>query len=151
MLGAISAGGIIVGLIGAGVNRITPAFSPQNVNVLIGVGAIALLVLLGMAIPNSKAKNDVKKAEALVRAAERYIKHQAEQQEKEAEAEQEVEKAAEQTKAAQVFLSDNKTGMGLTVDFSNPLNLSGAMGNIGDFNASSGRNYGCLVSTKSFG
>lgn len=141
MLGAISAGGIIVGLIGVVVNRVYPQ-NLQHVYALLGVGAISFLVLIGMMIPNYRAKNEVKKAEALVRATERYIKQQAERQEAEEESEAEVEKAAEQTEAAKIFFSDNRTGMGLTVDFSNPFNLSGAMGNIGDFDASSGRNTG---------
>ena len=41
---------------------------------------------------------NVKQAEALVRATERYIRRQAEQQALEAEAEAEAERAAEQTK-----------------------------------------------------
>ena len=69
----------------------------------------------------------------------------------EAEAEAEAERAAEQTKAAQTFFTDTKTGMGLGIDFSNPMNLSSAMGNIGDFNASSGRNSGVVLRANPFG
>lgn len=94
---------------------------------------------------NHSAERSVKKAEALVKATERYIRNQAEQQTLEAEAEAEAERAAEQTKAAQTFFTDTKTGMGLGIDFSNPLNLSSARGNIGDFNASSGRNTGVVL------
>ena len=145
-MAAISASGIVIGTLGAIYNRFKGASESSTlIYAFLGIGGVVGLLLTGMAIPNFKAERNIKKAEALVRATERYIRRQAEQQALEAEAEAEAERAAEQTKAAQTFFTDTKTGMGLGIDFSNPMNLSSAMGNIGDFNASSGRNSGVVL------
>ena len=145
-LAALSVAGMATGLLGtayAKVKGITDASTA--IYTVLGVGVLSGVLLLGRGMTNHSAERSVKQAESLVRATERYIRRQAEQQELEAEAEAEAERAAEQTKAAQTFFTDTKTGMGLGIDFSNPMNLSSAMGNIGDFNASSGRNSGVVL------
>ena len=144
-MAAISVSGIVIGALGSIYNYVKGASESSTlIYTFLGIGSVVGF-LTGMAIPNFKAQKNVKQAEALVRATERYIRRQAEQQALEAEAEAEAERAAEQTKAAQTFFTDTKTGMGLGIDFSNPMNLSSAMGNIGDFNASSGRNSGVVL------
>lgn len=145
-LAALSIGGMATGALGAAYSH----FKGQSdgttlIYTLLGVSSLFGVLLIGRGMTNHSAERSVKQAESLVKATERYILRQAEQQELEAEAEAEAERAAEQTKAAQVFFSDTKTGMGLGIDFSNPMNLSSAMGNIGDFNASSGRNTGVVL------
>lgn len=145
-LAALSVAGMTTGLIGATYSKfkgISDATIP--IYTVLGIGVLGGILLLGRGMTNHSAERSVKKAEALVKATERYIRNQAEQQTLEAEAEAEAERAAEQTKAAQTFFTDTKTGMGLGIDFSNPLNLSSARGNIGDFNASSGRNTGVVL------
>ena len=145
-LAALSIGGMATGIAGSAWNWFKGDGESTTLLYAFMIGGVATgLLLLGRGMSNHSAERQVKKAEALVKATERYIRKQAAQQEKEAELEAEVEKAAEQTKAAQVFFSDTKKGMGLGIDFSNPMNLSGAMGNIGDFNASSGRNSGVVL------
>ena len=144
VLSAISLGGIGAGLTGALWNKLAGA-SDESTTIWLfsGLGFASLFVLVGMGVMKGRSDKDVKKAEALVHATERYIKQQADTQAKEAEKAAEVEKAAEQTKSASSFFSTTRPSQ-LTVDFSNPMNLSGAMGNIGDFNVSSGRNTGVV-------
>ena len=145
-LAALSVAGMTTGLLATAYSKfkgISDATIP--IYTVLGIGVLGGVLLLGRGMTNYSAERSVKQAESLVKATERYILRQAEQQELEAEAEAEAERAAEQTKAAQVFFSDTKTGMGLGIDFSNPMNLSSAMGNIGDFNASSGRNTGVVL------
>ena len=137
---------LISSLLSSNINRGLAAVSAAGM--ITGIGASFYsrgIYLLGRAGKNKSAEQSIKNAEALVKATERYILKEAEQQKLEAKAAEEVAKAAEQTKAASSFLSGSKAGTGLGIDFSNPFNLSGAMGNLGDFNASSGRNTGVVM------
>ena len=145
-LAALSVAGMTTGILATAYSKIKGVSDATiPIYTVLGIGVLGGVLLLGRGMTNYSAERSVKQAESLVKATERYILRQAEQQELEAEAEAEAERAAEQTKAAQVFFSDTKTGMGLGIDFSNPMNLSSAMGNIGDFNASSGRNTGVVL------
>lgn len=146
MLGAVSAGGIVVGLLGTGYNFFKGSGDHVNmVRTFLGIGGASLLIMVGLAVPNYRAESQVKQAEALVKATERYIRRQAEVQRQAEQEAKAAEEAQKRTKQAQVFLTDSKSGMGLSVDFSNPFNLIGATGNLGDFNASSGRNSGVVL------
>jgi hypothetical protein len=145
-LAALSAAGMITGIFGAIYSRVQGLGDGTTVSYgFLGIGVAAGIYLLGRAGKNKSAEQSIKNAEALVKATERYILKESEQQKLEAKAAEEVAKAAEQTKAASSFLSGSKAGTGLGIDFSNPFNLSGAMGNLGDFNASSGRNTGVVM------
>jgi hypothetical protein len=145
-LAALSIGGMVTGGIGAIAKKFTGDGDGMNLIYTFLLGGLGLgLVLMGRSMNNFSAEQNIKKAEALVKATERYIRTQAEQQSLDAEAEAEAKRAEEQTNAAKSFFGDSKTNMGLGIDFSNPFDLSGAMGNIGDFNASSGRNTGVVL------
>ena len=75
MLGAVSAGGIVVGLLGTGYNFFKGSGDHVNmVRTFLGIGGASLLIMVGLAVPNYRAESQVKQAEALVQATERYIR-----------------------------------------------------------------------------